>query len=146
MAPTKAEVIEASERAQKLEHNFATAVEAANTLNTGFKDLALETGNLKNGTHLGAVQLVRDLNEQNGNFLNGVFRPGLIRQNCEAFSRLATEFTFVNKDGCITRWDALKFWRPPSRKPFVGEEAAKRDDAGANAPVLSASAVSPDPR
>jgi hypothetical protein len=89
------------------------------------------------GTDLGAIQLARQIDEQNSKVFNRLFRRQILESNCEAFRKLAGPFPFINREGCQprSRKNTILFWRA-SPKPGLFVEIAPPAQA---APMTQAS-------
>lgn len=80
--------------------------------------LAQSTEKESTGTTVGALQYLRSLNAQNDRLLNQLFRPGLVKQNCETYGKVAKTAN-VDVVSCTEKgW--RDFWRFVTRQANAG--------------------------
>jgi hypothetical protein len=106
---TKVALQPTTDRFIRLENDVAQMKNTDSAIKESVGLLAKATDKQSNGTTVDALQYLRALNAQNDHLTNQLLRPGLVKQNCVTYSRVA-KIASVDAPPCTEKgWH--DFWR-----------------------------------
>jgi hypothetical protein len=89
---TRLEIKPTQEQVDKLVAENQQRKKIDDAVQAALKKLADATAEQDKGTTLGALQYLRSLNAQNQHYVNRIFRPALVHENCVTYYNVAKQF------------------------------------------------------